>query len=64
VLDQLRARCLELGITLVDLDAYTGRKKYFRSSSRGCSLSGVAAGVAALGGRLRGRAKIEWLTED
>lgn len=63
LLDQLRSRCFELNLSMIDLDAMAGTNKFFQKQlwhSGALSYARVAAGVHAIGGTL----KVEWGEED
>ena len=52
ILDAVRQRAHDEGMTMSDLDVVSGTNRYFRLTTRRIGWKHVAAGVRALGGRL------------
>lgn len=52
VLDAIRERAHNEGMTLSELDVLAGTKAYFQSSGRHLTWKHIAAGVELLGGKL------------
>lgn len=62
LLDQLRDRCFELNLSMIDLDGMAGTKTFFQKQQwrTGINYARLAAGVHAIGGTL----KADWGEED
>jgi hypothetical protein len=62
LLDEVRARCYELKLTMPDLDAMSGTKQYFRQSGWNSNRKAHPAMVRAVVA-LAGTMKVEWEAE-